>query len=116
MYSVIGILKRPEDKTVEEWRHWWLEQHVPKVLALPGLLDYVVWPVDEQLNQVEQSFSQPSYDGVAIITFESKQAYLDAFQTPAGDADLESFNSSAPNSLVLCGQPLLKRSGLRPSA
>lgn len=110
---MIGLLSRPESQTVEEWRHWWLEQHVPKVLALPGLIDYVVWPVDEQLNQIEQSFTEPTYAGVAIITFQSKQAFVDAMQTQEGRADLKSFNSSAPNSLVLCGQPLVQRNGLR---
>ena len=84
MYSVIGLLSRPPTSTVDEWRTWWTEHHVPKVLALPGLMDYVIWPIDEELNQVEQSFGEPSYAGVAIITFESKQAFLDAFETPEG--------------------------------
>jgi hypothetical protein len=83
------------------------------VLALPGLIDYVVWPVDEQLNQLDQSFSEAHYDGVAIITFESKQAFADSMQTEEGHANVESFNGSAPDSLVLCGQPIVQRSGLR---
>ncbi|RHW26219.1 EthD family reductase [Nocardioides immobilis] len=107
MYSVIGLLSRPEELSVTEWRAWWTELHVPKVLALPGLIDYVIWPIDEELDQFEQTFSEPSYAGVAIITFESKKEFLEAIESRDGHADLDSFNSSAPRSLVLCGQPFV---------
>jgi uncharacterized protein (TIGR02118 family) len=104
MYSVIGLLRKPDEQGTGEFRRWWLTQHVPHVLRMPGLRDYRLWTVDETLSQSSLQFSSDvPYDGVAVITFDSKEAFETSIASPEGTADNDSFNSGAPSSTVLAG-------------
>jgi uncharacterized protein (TIGR02118 family) len=112
VYSVIGLLTRTKGTTHEEFCAWWQESHAPHVLKMPGLLEYVRYPIDESMNGATGELSaEAPYDGVAIITFESKQAFLDSFASPEGQADNRSFNSGAPSSTVLLGDAVFELRG-----
>lgn len=89
-----------------QFRQWWINEHVPKVKQMPGLLDYRLWPIDETLDQATLEFgSDVPYHGMAVITFASKEAFLASIGSPQGKADNDSFNDGAPSSTVLCGVP-----------
>ncbi len=104
MYSVIGLLRKRDEQTTEQFRAWWLTQHVPHVLRMPGLRDYRLWTVDETLGQTSLEFSSDvPYDGVAVITFDSKEAFRASLASPEGAVDNDSFNRGAPSSTVLAG-------------
>ena len=94
--------------STEQFRQWWTDQHVAKVKQMPGLLDYRLWPIDETLDQASLQFgTEVPYDGVAVITFGSKEAFLASLGSPEGKVDNDSFNHGAPSSTVLCGVPLV---------
>jgi len=108
MYSIIGLLRKAPAMSTAEFRRWWVEEHVPKVKQMPGLLDYRLWPIDETLDQATLEFNPDvAYDGIAVITFASKEAFITSIGSPAGKADNESFNRGAPSSTVFGGVPLV---------
>lgn len=105
MYSIIGLLRKAEGQSVEEFRAWWLEHHAPLVAKTPGLRDYRVWTTDESLDQRSLSFTCPApYDGIAVMTFDSKEDFEALMASSAGTANNDSFNEGAPQSTVLGGQ------------
>ena len=54
-YKVFGILKRPDGMTFEQFKKWWLEVHVPRVMKWPNVVAY---DVNFALNE-----SEPYGDG-----------------------------------------------------
>jgi len=76
-YKVFGILKRPDGMTFEQFKKWWLEVHVPRVMKWPNLLGY---DVNFALNENEP------FDGVGIVCFDTKEAAERVFQTLEGVA------------------------------
>jgi uncharacterized protein (TIGR02118 family) len=110
MYSVIGLLKKPDSWSSEQFREWWLKSHVPIVLSDPGLRDYRLWTIDESIDQKSIAFSADvPFDGVAVITFDSKEAFVAAISSSEGTSDTSSFNQGAPSSTVLGGVPYVFR-------
>ena len=76
-YKIFGILKRPDGMTFEQFRKWWLEVHVPRVMKWP---DIVAYEINFALNE-----SEP-FDGVAAVSFDSREAAEKIFQTPEGSS------------------------------
>jgi uncharacterized protein (TIGR02118 family) len=76
-YKVFGILKRPNGMTFEQFKKWWLEVHVPRVMKWPGLVGY---DVNFALNENEP------FDGVGIVCFDNKEAAEKVFQTLEGSS------------------------------
>lgn len=119
MYSVIGLLKKADTATTEQFRSWWQDKHVPHVLAMPGLREYVTYPIDVEMDgQAGGGFSDaaPSYDGVAIITFDSKEDFMKSLESPEGQADNQSFQEVASGSMVLLGEARFQLRGSIPAA
>ena len=48
MLKVISLMKRREDMTLEEFRHWATEEHPPFGLKLPGIRRYFMSVVVEE--------------------------------------------------------------------
>ena len=57
-YKVFGILKRPDGMTFEQFKKWWLEVHVPRVMKWPGLVGY---DVNFALNETSPSTALGSF-------------------------------------------------------
>ena len=76
-YKVFGILKRPDGMAFEQFKKWWLEVHVPRVMKWPGLVGY---DVNFALNENEP------FDGVGIVCFDNKEAAEKVFQTLEGSS------------------------------
>jgi len=36
-YKIFGILKRPDGMTFEQFKTWWVEVHVPRVMKWPNI-------------------------------------------------------------------------------
>jgi hypothetical protein len=85
------------------------------VFSIIGLLrkqlrDYRVWTIEETLEQESVAFtSENAYDGLAVITFNSKKAVEAAIASPEGKNDNESFNEGPPDGLVLAEAPYVFR-------
>jgi uncharacterized protein (TIGR02118 family) len=92
MYKVIGIIKRPEGMEFEAFKTWWLTEHAPKVKQWPGLTKYSI-----NLCTTENQ----SFDGVAEVWFESKDAMNAVFDTPEGQRARASATSGASDVHIL---------------
>src|ERR1044072_8041674 len=64
MYKLIGLLKRPEGISLEDFHRWWLNEHTTYVKRFPGLKRYVV----NLTTTADQLF-----DGMAEVWFETKE-------------------------------------------
>jgi hypothetical protein len=76
-YKIFGILKRPDGMTFEQFKKWWLEVHVPRVLKWPNIVAY---DVNFALNEDEP------FDGVGVVCFDTKEAAESVFQTLDGSS------------------------------
>ena len=74
-YKIFGILKRPDGMTFEQFKTWWVEVHVPRVMKWPNIVAY---DVNFALNENEP------FDGVGIVCFDTKEAAERDFQTLEG--------------------------------
>ncbi len=74
-YKVVGNLKRPDGMSFEDFKAWWQEVHVPRVMKWAGLVAY---DLNFALNENEP------FDGVGIAWFDNKESALKVFQTPEG--------------------------------
>jgi uncharacterized protein (TIGR02118 family) len=76
-HKVLGILKRPDGMTFEQFKKWWVEVHVPRVMKWPNIVAYEInFALDE---------NEP-FDGVAAVSFDSREAAERIFQTPEGSS------------------------------
>ena len=76
--KLIIELTRRDDLTRDAFRSWWLEQHRPLALQLPGIRRYVVNLVDEG--------PEDGCDGIAELWFDSREALEAAYATELGKA------------------------------
>ena len=74
----LGILRRKDGLTHEEFVSHWLGKHAPLCVKLPGLRRYSVNLVDRQ------RFPNFDYDGFSELWFDSEEALNAAMQSPEG--------------------------------
>jgi len=92
MYKLMGIIKRPEGMDFEAFKRWWLDEHSPKVKQWPGLVEY-------RINLC--TTSDQVFDGVAEVTFESREAMESVFNTAEGQRAKASATSGASDLTIL---------------
>jgi uncharacterized protein (TIGR02118 family) len=84
----LGILRRKEGLSHDEFVNHWLKKHAALCVKLPGLRRYSV-------NLVERGrFPKFDYDGFSELWFDSEEALVAAFASPEGKtllADLPNF-------------------------
>jgi uncharacterized protein (TIGR02118 family) len=78
MFKAMILLTRREDLSREEFHRWWLEEHRPLALGLPGLRKMVI-------NLVEEG-PEGGIDGVSELWFDSRADFDAAYQTERGKA------------------------------
>jgi uncharacterized protein (TIGR02118 family) len=97
VYKTIFLLRRDPTLSPEEFRAYWLERHVPVVLAVPGLRRFVC-------NIVESaSVDPPPHDGLAELWWDDEDAFHAALASPEGReavADVERFTASHDHVVV----------------
>lgn len=81
----LTLLQRRADVTHEQFVEHWQVLHRPLVLALPGLLSYVQTEVTGPLSS-ELATSGIEPDGIAELTFASREARRAAYASRAGRA------------------------------
>ena len=95
MLKVIGLIKRREDMTHEEFVKYWEEEHVPKALEFPKLKKYVTSPA--------VSPDRYEWEGVGELYFESVEditATLESDQGKKVRADEDNFIRTVDNIVV----------------
>ena len=78
MFKAMILLTRREDLTREAFRRWWLDEHRPLALGLPGLRRMVINIVDEG--------PEGGIDGVSELWFDTREAFDAAYATDHGKA------------------------------
>ena len=84
----LGILRRKDGITHQQFVEHWLERHAALCVKLPGLVRYSVNLVDRG------RFPHFDYDGFSELWFDSEEALTAALQSPEGKtllADLPNF-------------------------
>ena len=84
----LGILRKKEGISHEEFIDHWLNKHAALCARLPGLRRYSVNLVDRK------RFPKFDYDGFSELWFDSEEALIAAFNSPEGKtllADLPNF-------------------------
>ncbi len=79
MFKAMILLSRRDDMTPDDFRRWWLEEHRPLALQLPGLRRMVV-------NIVEGGREESGIDGVSELWFDSQADFEAAYATEIGKA------------------------------
>ncbi len=97
-YKVLGILKRPDGMAFEQFRRWWLEVHVPRILKWPGIVAY---EINFALNENE------AFDGVAAVSFETREAAEKIFQTPEGNAARSAATAESGRSVIFLAEEIV---------
>jgi uncharacterized protein (TIGR02118 family) len=97
VYKTIFLLERDPSLSPEAFRTYWLERHVPIVLAVPNLRGFTC-------NVVAASSADPApYDGFAELWWDDEAAFHEALATPEGRAavaDVERFTASHEHVVV----------------
>ena len=78
MFKAMILLTRRADLSRDEFRTWWLEEHRPLALGLPGLRRMVINLVDEG--------PEGGIDGVSELWFDSREDFDAAYATDHGKA------------------------------
>jgi uncharacterized protein (TIGR02118 family) len=98
-YKVFGILKRPDGMTFEQFKRWWVEVHVPRVMKWP---DIVAYEINFALNENE------AFDGIAAVSFDSREVAEKIFQTPEGrDARSAAIAETSKNVIFLAEEVVI---------
>ena len=101
MYSIIGVLQKPDHWSTEQFRKWWLTEHAEIAKKLPGLRRYTVHPLSHGLDAATGELSgAPSHDGVAFLWFDDEASARAAFASGAGQHDVKSFGETPVSVLV----------------
>jgi len=79
MFKAMILLTRREDMTPDEFRRWWLEEHRPLALQLPGLQRMVV-------NIVDADPGETGIDGISELWFDTQADFEAAYATEIGKA------------------------------
>lgn len=78
MFKAMILLTRRDDLSREAFHRWWLEEHRPRALGLPGLRRMVINLVDEG--------PEDGIDGVSELWFDTREAFEAAYATDHGKA------------------------------
>ena len=69
MYNLILMASRPEDWSHEQFIEWWRGEHAEVTYQLPGLRRWLHTDVQVALEERSEG-----WDGVSILSFDSKEA------------------------------------------
>ncbi len=107
MIKWIVALKYRADQPAEECRLYWIEQHGPMALELPGLKHY------RQSHRLtgEDDFGNAPYDGFGSLWFEDEAAATQALASPqmaALRADADHFRAPAGTRQLLAREVVMR--------
>lgn len=92
MYKLIGLLKRPEGMSLEDFHRWWLAEHSTYVKRFPGLKRYVI----NVTTTPDQTF-----DGMAEVWFETKEDMEKVFSWSEGQTARQSATSHSSQIAIM---------------
>jgi uncharacterized protein (TIGR02118 family) len=115
MIKAIFFIKRKAGMSLEDFREYWIKNHAPVVLKIPGLVKYV------QSHTMDSGYRnhEPIYDGIAELWYES----IDDMRKNAGTAiaregleDDEKFLDMSKLAFILTRERVQKENPIEPGA
>lgn len=102
MFKLMGLLRRREGLTHEEFVAYWKDHHAQLARRVPGLRAYRLSPVTTRFEG-----GGPPYDGYGELWFDDREAFERATQSAAwreARADVINFKAEGP--LFLCEEEI----------
>jgi uncharacterized protein (TIGR02118 family) len=90
MIKSMGLAKRKDGMTVEEFHRYWRDVHGPIVARTPGLRRYIQC---HTLPELYEGDTPPPFDGVAELYYDSVEAMTEARATP----EFQAASADGPN-------------------
>ncbi len=87
MLTVLVAAKRRSDLTHEAFIRYWLHEHAPLVMSVPGfqqyLRRYVIYPLIDGIADNDFVLGQfPGFDGIGELRFDDTDSMKKAFSDP----------------------------------
>jgi uncharacterized protein (TIGR02118 family) len=82
MIKSVGLLRRRDGMTHEQFVKHWVEVHAPLARGVPGLLRYVQSHVVEERKRPDIPALDVEIDGIAELWYEDREAMARALASP----------------------------------
>ncbi|EHI12712.1 EthD family reductase [Mycolicibacterium thermoresistibile] len=99
MYNLIVLATRPSDWTHEQFIEWWRGEHAEVTRPLPGLKRWLHTDVQEAMDEKSQG-----WDGVSILSFESREALDKALASDEWKAAVAHVGNMRGRRIILMGE------------
>ena len=76
MFNVIFLVRKSDRLDLAEFTRYWIDDHTPLTARVPGVVGYRCYAATGAPD------GNPAVEGVAILTFEDKEAYERAVASP----------------------------------
>lgn len=93
-FKHVGLITKKEEHSFEEFVEYWVEVHSKIVIKVPGLIKYVINPIDKR------KYPDSPIDGFSELWFDSLEAAEEAFSSPVGQKAFEDVPNFAKNVAV----------------
>ena len=90
MFTVVWLVKKRPDLSLEEFTRYWIDEHTPLTAATPGMRAYRCFPMTSHDGE------SPAFDAIAFASFDDEAARRIAEQSPefqAAVADAVNFQN-----------------------
>lgn len=99
MYNLIVLAAKPSDWTHEQFIEWWRGEHAEVTRPLPGLKRWLHTDVQEAMDEKSQG-----WDGVSILSFESREALDKALASDEWKAAVAHVGNMRGRRIILMGE------------
>jgi uncharacterized protein (TIGR02118 family) len=98
VYNLILLAARPPDWTHERFIAWWRGEHAELTVRLPGLKRWLHTEVEGALEP-----RSAGWDGVSILSFDSREALDACLASPAWQAAVEQVGDMRGRRIAVLG-------------
>lgn len=99
MYNLILMASRPEDWSHEQFIEWWRGEHAEVTYPLPGLRRWLHTDVQGALEERSEG-----WDGVSILSFDSKEALDEALASEEWAAAIKHVGRMRGHRIAVMGE------------
>lgn len=100
MYNLVLMASKPDDWSHEQFIEWWRGEHAEVTYGLPGLR---AWRHTEVLEAMDDKRSA-GWDGVSILSFDSKEALEAALASPEWQAAVAHVGAMRGRRIAVMGE------------
>jgi uncharacterized protein (TIGR02118 family) len=110
MFKVLFFARKHPSMTMEQFKEYVLETHVPLVEKIPGLRGYV-----QNFAVPDEAADGPPYDNVVELQFDSREAYEEGMTSPEAETAIADQENCLAESAVpmVVDESVLRRPKMR---